>query len=484
MPTNRAKAFMQMLRENFGTDDLDAVSGEIAEAEAETENEDEKEHYRAVRELIERVQAGESAEDVVRGTVFGLVRESLGGEPESFSFLDADPGEPPRSVLEKRNEIYEILDHLNESMSGRGTGEAVAAFSSMLEIVSQFCLQKTDGVIAIRLNLGQIFNTGSSPTPPALNQDLTLLYTPEEIAGVQRRLSRMRDGDPMLPLLTAIMDQAYDVVQFNEMTGNLLLLMTQYFLEKLEGDGHGAHPLTLEYRTRHDRCKISLKRAVDELCEIEMTINHHLARNPVLREMPKLLRALIKIRLGLMDKKYIPAVLRLIASRNREYGRARRRVSHDFNRLPHYQHVVRVKQGNILKLQKDVTAFMIGQYGDRLRSLEGELERILESIETANEKVSPDSPEYKQLIEKKARFQRDIQSARNNLDVAQCQRKLVGAQHSLMTQAIKRYQKKQLNYHKLEQQTASAPKIPAAADPPRPESKSSANRMAHSSRKG
>ncbi len=114
--------------------------------------------------------------------------------------------------------------------------------------------------------------------------------------------------------------------QYNEMTGHLLLEISRYFLNKLKDSGYEQSSKYVEFKGRHERSKFSLMKAIDELREMEQTIDNHIRKRPVLVELPKFLRELIHIKLGIIPATKTPQVVKNIQSCVGEYTRARSAV--------------------------------------------------------------------------------------------------------------------------------------------------------------
>jgi hypothetical protein len=443
-------------------DDLLELEKEISEVGEENLDQSEREKYRIIKGIIEKIEKGGVVQEVVRDAVFDIVKESY---KDAIVFSsDANRDDPfddsgEEIVKKKRNELYDVLDNIDQHVKGKNIKEVTAFFTSLLDIQGQLCMQKTEGVITVRTRLFNFFSLpDQEDIRPELRQEISLIFTPEEINAMRMRLPDLRDDDPMRPFFTMVLDQAYDVLQYNEMTGNLLLEMTNYFLIQLVNNGHGEHPKVGEFRERHDRCRISLKKALEDLRQVERVINKHLADRPILLELPKCLRALIQIKIGILDKNHTQTILQKIYNTMGDYARSRAAVAFDFNRLPSYQHGVRLRQSVILNLQKDVLRFTGEQMEKEFQAVKEELEAMMAAIEAQSEHLDPNSPEYEALLKQKDKLQTKMENQRRKLDVIHSQQSLVEVQHTMIGEAIQRYQKNEAMYQKLEDDLKNRPK--------------------------
>lgn len=441
---------------DFTLDDSAKDEAPLPQEEPTFEEEDLEPTEKEVKEhktqkMLEKLTATQNIHETVRDLIF----KDLSFDQEDD--IDPDTGEKIdglRIVKEKRKELYDLLDNIDKQIEGKSIKEVSAVFTSMLDINNQLCLQKTDGVISIRTRLFQFFSPGASKAniQPSLRQEISLIFSPEEIKSIRSRSTDMDDEDPLKPFFTMIIDQAYDVVQYSETTGYLLLEMTNYFLNKLNGAGFGDTPKVVEFKERKDRAKLSLEKSIDDLKHVEAQVQHHMRERPVLLELPKLLRALIQVKIGLMDRKAIPRILQQIQSRLGDYARARSAVAFDFNRVPGFQHSVRLKQSIILNLHTDMLKYMGEVFEQEFRAVKEELERIAADIAAATETMDPNSPEYQEMLKKKAQLQRKVEMQRRRMDVLRSQQKLVDVQHNMIGQAIQRYNDQEAIHKKLDEQ--------------------------------
>ncbi len=448
--------------EDLDIEDLLELNQVTQEASLREEEDAVEDKESALADLIHKIESGTYVSEAVRDVVFDSVKDIF-DEDGQFILAEVEESsqETTKIIKGKKKELYELLENLDTTLKGKSMGEVAATFSSLLNIQSQLCMQKTDGVITIRTRLHHFFKTSNaSGSPrPELQQEISLIFTPEEVKAIRVRLPEMNEEDPLYPFFSMVLDQAYDVVQYNELTGYLLLEMTRYFLHKLEVNGYGATSKTAEFKERHERSELSLKNAINELRDMERIINGHLRDRPVLLELPKLLRGLIQIKLGLLDKNRTPEILKRIYPTLGDYARARSAVAFDFNRLPSYQHGVRLRHSIILNLHKDVLEYTGTLFEQEFRAVKKEFEAAMKEIELSCETLQPDSPEYEEMLQKKAKIQAQLEKHRRKLDIVRSQEKLVDVQHSLVGEAIKRYQKNESQYQKLEDDLKSRAKI-------------------------
>ena len=402
--------------------------------------------------LMEKAEGGGYVHEAVRDVVYDSLKTVY---TDSTKYDQSSTGkEYTSAVNQKKSELADILENLDTELAGKDVGEVAATFSSLLNIQSQLCLQKTDGVISIRTRLFQFFLPPSQKNtiPPALRQEITLIFSPEELYAMRARITDMKEDDPLKHFFTATLDQAYDVVQYNELTGNLLLEMTNFFMNKLRMNGYGDSSKFAEFMERFDRAKMSLQKALSELREIERVVSDHLIERPILMELPRLLRQLIHIKIGLLDPRLIRRILDQIQSSMGEYARARAAVSFDFNRLPSFQHGVRLRQSIILNLQRDVLRYTGQVFEQEFQHVKAEFERMMEEIEASSGELQPGSPEFEVMLKKKAMIQKKLEEQRRKLDIVKSQERMVNVQHMMVGQAIKRYQKDEAIQKKLEEQ--------------------------------
>lgn len=477
----------------FRLDDIFEVEKIFKEAEKEEEDlerdaieeeetfEDESE--RLSNALIEKIERGGNIQEALREVIHSSVKSSY-EDKDSFSQKDPTQDDGFKIIESKRKELYSLLENIDGQLAGKSTKEVTAYFVSLLDIQSQLCLQKTEGVIAIRTRLYNFFPSLVQKGGQAMRQEITLIFSPEEVKAMRMRFADMADDDPLKPFFTSTLDQAYDVVQYNEMSGNLLLEMSNYFLNKLATNGYGNTTKAVEFKERHERARLSLQKAIGELREIEMVINRHLSEREVLVEFPKFLRALIQIKLGLLPAKHTNRILQQIQNSLGNYARARSAVAFDFNRLPSYQHGVRLRQSIILNLHKDILEYTGELFEKEFLSVQEELKQMMEEIEASSEQMDPNSPEYEEMMQRKALIQKKVEEQRRKLDIVKSQEKLVDVQHTLCNEAIQRYNKQEALLKKVDEELNSRTQIdPEKVRKIGPASKKKTSRMVMAKRR-
>ena len=403
--------------------------------------------------LLDRIESGESIHEAVRDIVYEAVQDVYKDEtifqPE---LIDSASKKGAALVEEKKEDLYQMLEHLDEQIAGKSVQEVSAMFSSLLNIQSQLCLQKTDGVITVKTRLSNFFTLEKNQTiRPELRQEISLIFTPEEVSAMRVRMADLREDDPLKPFFTTVLDQAYDVVQYNEMTGRLLIEMTGYFIKKLDNNGYGNTTKTLDFKERHERSKLSLEKSIGDLRSVELVVNKHLEDRPVLMELPRMLRGLIQIKLGLLNRNMTGKILSQIYALLGEYARARAAVAFDFHRLPSHQHAVHLRQSIIFNLHKDVLKYTGELFEKEFLFIKEELEKLMAEIESASEKLDPGSPEYEIKMKQKTLLMKKLEEHRRKLDVVRSQERLVDVQHKIVSETIHRYQKSEAIYKKLEE---------------------------------
>jgi len=84
---------------------------------------------------------------------------------------------------------------------------------------------------------------------------------------------------------------------------------------------------------------------------------------------------------------------------------------------------------------------------------------MMEEIEASSGELEPGTPEYEEMMQRKARIQEKLEHQRRKLDIVKSQGKMVNVQHTLVGAAIKRYQKEEALHQKLESQMESTASI-------------------------
>ncbi len=443
MVSEKTKKFIELLN-RVDKDELVEIDQDLSEAVEETDDEELVNTYQVMRRIIKRINSGKHFQNVIRDGVHDVVQQSyknqeVFGKKSVTHFLS---NQDDTRIQEKRKQIYEILNNLDERVSGENMEEATAVFTTIMDILSQICTQRTDGVISIRIRLDEFFSLyeGDGKLKPEYKREVNLMFSPEEITAMQIQLPSLKKDDPMANFFTAVLDQAYDVVKFNEMTGNLLLVMSKYFIENSKGETEREKELIAEFKERLERLEVAMMKAIEDLCEAEKKVNRHLDERQILSQLPRLLRALINIRLGFPGGESAVAIVKKIAGAKEEYSRARSAVAFDFDLLPSLQHNVHLRQSTVLNLQKDVICYMQDKQEQEMQTIEKELNQIVKDIETNSQQLKPGTPEYKDMMHKKELLQKRIEQARRKRDVLRCQNHLVDVHKTMIADAIQRYQ--------------------------------------------
>lgn len=478
--SDKTEKLLKFLQENFDDSDLSSINQDLVHVSKIASEEQLKHRYAMIQDIVQSLQKGSNVSEYLRTVTHNEIKESFRDE----TVFGEEAPDRQLKAEEKQEEIYKILNSLDKYMKDSSMEQAISVFTSMLNIVEQVCVQKTEGVILIKLNLRNFFAVPGdvSAAEPKLNQEVTMTFIPEEITAIQMRMPEIPDNDPIKAYFSSILDQAADVIRFNELSGRLMLIMSKYFLEQLSEQGYDDHTMVKDFQERHTRVQMQLIKAVNELSDVENLINTHLENRKVLTEYPRYLRELIKIKIGLTKKVYQNKLMKMVRSRSNEYHRERAAVMFDFNRLPTHQHNVRVRQSLVLKLQQDIIEFLGSHYRDGFKVFKDELKELLLEIEVASTKVEPSSNEFKALLQRKAQLQSKIEEARRRMDILGCQKHLVEVQQILMNESMERFKKSQQQYQEMDQHIkAQAQKV--KVETPKPtveEKKTSPNRMARS----
>lgn len=465
------RALVRDIIRSLDTRELKSIERELTgseEGEGAGGGRGQKDNLRLVRNIVNRVNAGQEVREVIRDTVYNVIRPPRPGAPGGTEGLER-----------KRNEIREILNGIEKRLAGRNLEEASALFASMLDMLGQVCVQKTDGVVAAKIRLNQLFSVDEirlAPRPEFKNE-VTLIFTPEEIEAMRNGMPEMGGDDPLRPFFAAVLDQAYDVVQYNEMTGRLLLVMSRYFIGELEARGYSDHNLVKDFRARQQRAELLIPKAVEELAEAEAVIGAHLRQRPILEELPRYLRLLIKVKLGMIPDSYAPQLIRMVCAKSGEYARARSAVAFDFNRIPLLRHGIHTRHKMVLNLHKDVLNLSYGLREREFYAIKEDLRRMVEDMEASSEAADPSSPDYKDYLRKKADAQARLELSRRQLDVVRCQQDLVEAQSGLIAGALERYRQNRADRERLEEQLRNRPAKKISIIAPRPETQREASRM-------
>ncbi len=426
--------YCDILQKNHSIEELESIYNQITESNEDELDEETREQYPIISDIFNKLETGMDMREIIREAIHYKVKSSYKHQ-EVFKRREAF-----EQSEEKKKELYEIFDNLNQHIQGKSIEEVTAFFASLKDIMGQICMQQTSGVIVVKTKLSDFLSlpkTNYSRTS-ILNQDMFIIFSPEEITAMQMKVVELDENDAHRPLITAILDQAYDTVHFNELSGQLVIMMSKYFIEKLYKAGLKDHIEFIEFSRQFVRNKKAFEKALQDLEDIEQRIEKHLKDRPVLNEFPKFLRALLQIKIGLMDSTYAQKILMSIKLKGPQYLKAKKAVSIDFDRFPEYQHQLILRHSASFSLQKKILAFTFKQFEADFKAVSDELKSLMEDIETASDKLDPNSDEYKSKLLKKANLQRKLEQSRRELDVVRSQIRLVDIQHKMAKKAIKR----------------------------------------------
>lgn len=478
--SDKTEKLLKFLEENFNDTDLNSISQDLVHVSKMASEEQMQSRYAMIHQIVESLQNGGNVSEFLRNVTHDEIKESFRDE----SVFGENVPDRQEVAQEKQEEIYKMLNSLDKYMKGSSMEQAIAVFSSMMEILGQVCVQKTEGIILIKVNLKNFFMVSGDATAvePKLDQEITLTFIPEEITAIQMKFPEIPDNDPVKGFFTSVMDQASDVIRFNELSGRLMLILSKYFLEQLSEQGYDDHTMVKDFQERHTRLQLNLFNAINDLRDVEKLINRHLENRTILVDYTRYMRELIKIKIGLTKKVYQNKLLKALKSRSNEYHRERAAVMFDFNRLPTHQHNVRVRQNMVLKLQQELIEFLGSHYRNGFAVFQEELNELLQEIESASSHLEPSSPEFKELLAKKSKLQSKIEESRRRIDILQCQQHLVAVQQILMNEAMERYKKRNQQYQEMDEHVKSQTQK-TKIETPKPEvsvKKTAPNRMVRS----
>ncbi len=430
----------------------DANSGGDASDDDSTAGDldDDEEECSRIERLADAQNTRETLRDIIRDEIEAGLREAVGKETDDSS-VDKD-----EHTRKRREELLKQLNNLSEVLDGKTAREVAATLAAYLDATSQLSLQTSQGVIVVKCRLATFFlpSDYQGSIPQELHKEISLLFTPEEVEAIRSQMEDAEEDHPMRPFLTAVLDQSFDVMQYNEMTGVLLVEMTKHFLEKLRKNGHDKNATYGELKERHVKTVDSLNRALTNLEEVCLKINQHIKDNPVLEEVPKALRLLIHVRLGLLPSKIVPKLLSVVREKNREYAKVRGLVAFDFSQLDSARHGVQLRISAILNLHSDILAFTAKKFEAEFASAMKEFENLTAEIETATEVLDPNSREYLRKLERKALLQERITKHRNELDVIKSQKSFVELQSKQVQTCLERFEKEDGFTQKLQEITS------------------------------
>lgn len=374
----------------------------------------------AQRRIESSSNVQETVRDIINQQIHGYIQHPASDRNQDFQ-------KGMDTVKRRRRELHDMLENLNQELEGKTPQEVAAYLSSFLNIASQLSLQKIERIISVNCKLGSFFyerdKQGSMPLE--MRQDLNLIFTVEEIEAIRERLQSASEDDPFVPFFASVLDQAFDVAQYNEMTGVILVEFTKHYLEKLESHGYDRDTVYLTFLERHERTVNAIVRAIQDLRELTMAINNHFKEHPVLEEFPEALRLLIQIRLGILPQSMVPHLIEVIREKQSIYSRARNAIAGDINRLPFFHHAVRIRQYAVLNLHRDVLKFTAEKFEAEFKHILQEFEKLCAEIEIATISLNPSSPEYAELLHRKEMLHKKIAEQRKQLDIIQSQLRLV-----------------------------------------------------------
>lgn len=435
----KTKQFIKMLQ-SIDKEELLELEQDLNEVIDDTDDPELINTVQVVRRIIKRINSGGDFQKAIRDGVHDIVHQNY---QDHFVFSKKHlagilTNQEQESLSEKQNQIYGILDSLQDTVSGNSIKEATHVFTTILDIVSQICTRKSDGIISVKIRLDEFFRLyeGEGRLKPEYKRVVNLHFSPEEVTAMQMRMPEMKKDDPMTRFFTHVLYQAYDIVRFNEMTGNLLIIMSGYFIEKIAEDDEKLD----EFISRNEKVAAALNKAVEDLCDVEDKINAHLKANPILTDFPKYIRALFNQRLGLYSDELPEILVKKIALSKEEYSRIRSTVAFDFDLLPSVQHGIFARQNSVLELQKDVVTHLHEKQEEEIASVKKELDRINQHIETRSKELVEGSPEYNELMNKKRLIEKRIEESRRRMDVLRSQFSLIDLQKTMVNDAIKRSQ--------------------------------------------
>ena len=131
--------------------------------------------------LSRKIELEENVHEALRDTVYEAVKASEEFKKEmAEEDFDTPSNAKAELIEEKKRELYTALENLDQELAGKDAKEVAAFFSSLLNIQSQLCLQKTEGVISIRVRISDFFPTikQTKALMEKFRQELSLIFTP------------------------------------------------------------------------------------------------------------------------------------------------------------------------------------------------------------------------------------------------------------------------------------------------------------------
>jgi hypothetical protein len=434
-------------------------------------------------ELLLQIEKSANVQDSLRSVIFSTIKgsDAIFQLPETETHLYADPC---KLVKAKQDELFTILGTLDQTLEGKSPKEVAAFFSSLLDMFNQLYLYRTEGVVTVRIRLIDFIPVGRNMTPPpAFYQEISMIFSPEELRAMQKSLEEIEVNHPLRPFFAGILDQAFDANRYNETSSFVLLSIVEYFIKQLEDNGFKNAEETTEFRNRHERVWKQLEKSVDEMRELESTLNRQMNEYPVLLLIPNLMRSLILIKLGVLSAKFAPSILRTINENTKKYNQAKRMVAFDFSRLPAAQYQLLRRQELILALQSDILQFTGTVLEKKFAVFLKEYERIMLEIQTNSAQLDRNSREFKDLLKKKTMLQGEFEKRRRQLDVITSQKSLVEVQQEMMEQSLKTFDEEGSMHGRITEALKMTTKIEKPAKEQPPEEKKETHRMAAAERR-
>ncbi len=392
----------------------------------------------SLADLYSKIQKNSNVQETLREALFHEYKSldlddfEIDGTKEGFD-------DAAKLIQAKREELHQIMDNLEEHIGGKSPKEIAAFFTSILDIYNQLYIHSTQGVISVKIRLiDYIPQTRNHVPPPIFYNEISMVFAPEEIRAMQKCLETMEKSNPLYYFFMGVLDKAFDANQFNETSSYLLLEIANYFILQLEKKSESEE--VTEFRERHGKNKRALDRTAQEHRELEVVLNGHLSKYPVLSVIPNMIRSLILIRFGVVDPKFAPEILRAVNENMKAYNQAKRVVSFDFNRQPPLQQAMLKKQEMILRFQMEVLSYTGDVLEKDFSAFIGEYRRMMVEIETKSSQVDSNDPRASQLVKQKRMLQSEYEERRKAIDVLKCQQSLVEVQQQMIDSALTKFE--------------------------------------------
>ena len=130
-----------------------------------------------------------------------------------------------------------------------------------------------------------------------LQEEICLIFSEDDIQKIKFHSEELDIDDPLNAFYKIVIDQSFDYIQYNEMTGRLLQEMTYYFLKKLKKKGFGKKPEVLDFQHRFFRYESSFDKELEELHFVEQEVDDQYRKFPYWKKFPDV-SGLIQIRIG------------------------------------------------------------------------------------------------------------------------------------------------------------------------------------------